>query len=98
MNTARRAARQDHAADPVLRPQGAEFTVVNGWERVDYFKPTPISPKLIRSVSTRSSMSSPRGESVQSAVGLAEVNGFNRIEITGKDAHAWLDQSDLRPG
>jgi dimethylglycine dehydrogenase len=29
---------------------------------------------------------------VQNAVGLAEVNGFNRIEITGADRHAFLDR------
>ena len=25
----------------LLAAEGAEFTVVNGWERVDYFKPSP---------------------------------------------------------
>ena len=29
---------------------------------------------------------------VQNAVGMAEVNGFNRIEIDGPDAHAFLDR------
>jgi dimethylglycine dehydrogenase len=41
MNTAPQAARQDHAADARLAAEGAEFTVVNGWERVDYIKPSP---------------------------------------------------------
>lgn len=26
---------------PVLEAQGAEFTVVNGWERTEFFKPPP---------------------------------------------------------
>ena len=28
---------------------------------------------------------------MQSSVGLTEVNGFNRIEITGDGVHDWLD-------
>jgi dimethylglycine dehydrogenase len=47
-----------HAADPVLAAEGAEFTVVNGWERVDYIKPTPDFTEPTASASTRSSTSS----------------------------------------
>ena len=40
---------------------------------------------------------------VRDRVGLAEVNGFNRIELTGRDVHAFLDRMicgrvPMRPG
>ncbi|MGX9357377.1 GcvT family protein [Roseobacteraceae bacterium S113] len=78
---------------PILEAEGAEFTVVNGWERAEYFKPRPdfhvthgfgfdeAEPIVAAEVAH-----------VASAVGLAEVNGFNRIEITGADAHGFLDR------
>ncbi len=78
---------------PVLAAEGAVFTVVNGWERVDYIKPGPDFAEthgfrfneafdvVARDVAA-----------VQSGVGIAEVNGFNRIELTGADVHAFLDR------
>ncbi|MEP3033235.1 MAG: FAD-dependent oxidoreductase, partial [Pseudoruegeria sp.] len=78
---------------PVLQQEGAEFTVVNGWERALFFTPDtdfeishgfhfdesfPIVAKEV--------------ETVQTAVGLCEVNGFNRLEITGEDRHSFLDR------
>ncbi|MEM9249910.1 MAG: FAD-dependent oxidoreductase, partial [Pseudomonadota bacterium] len=78
---------------PVLAAEGAEFTVVNGWERVDYIKPSPAFHEthsfrfneafdvVARDVAA-----------VQTGVGIAEVNGFNRLELTGADVHAFLDR------
>ena len=78
---------------PVLAAEGAEFTVVNGWERSEYFKPSPdfhvthgfhfdeSFPIVAQEVAA-----------VQNGVGLCEVNGFNRIEITGTDAQSFLDR------
>ena len=78
---------------PVLAAEGAEFTVVNGWERAEFFKPSvdfhvthgfhfdesfPVVAKEV--------------DAVQNAVGLCEVNGFNRFEITGADAVPFLDR------
>ncbi|RLJ59941.1 dimethylglycine dehydrogenase [Litoreibacter meonggei] len=78
---------------PVLAAEGAEFTVVNGWERAEFFKPSadfhvthgfhfdesfPVVAKEV--------------DVVQNAVGLCEVNGFNRLEITGADAVSFLDR------
>jgi dimethylglycine dehydrogenase len=78
---------------PVLASEGAEFTVVNGWERVDYMRPTPDFEEThgygfseVHSVVARDVAQ------VRDHVGLAEVNGFNRIEVTGVDAHAFLDR------
>ncbi|WP_420862432.1 GcvT family protein [Algirhabdus cladophorae] len=78
---------------PVLAAEGAEFTVVNGWERVDYMRPDPTFEEThgygfteVFDVVARDVAQ------VRDHVGLAEVNGFNRIEVTGTDARAFLDR------
>ncbi|MEL7430497.1 MAG: FAD-dependent oxidoreductase, partial [Pseudomonadota bacterium] len=75
-----------------LKAAGAEFLPVNGWERLDFIKPSPdfeeehsfhfnnVFEQVGREVAL-----------VQSGVGLTEVNGFNRFEITGEGVHDWLD-------
>ncbi len=72
---------------------GAAFAVVNGWERVDYIKPAPdfeethsfrfneVFDVVARDVAA-----------VRDRVGLCEVNGFNRYELTGPGVHAFLDR------
>ncbi len=78
---------------PILAAEGAEFAVVNGWERVDYFKPTP---EFTETHSFRFNevfdVVAAEVSAVQSSVGLTEVNGFNRFELTGTDVHAFLDR------
>lgn len=78
---------------PVLAAEGAEFAVVNGWERADYFKP---SPDFAETHSFRFNevfdVVAAEVAAVRTGVGLTEVNGFNRIEITGPGAHDWLDK------
>ncbi|MGB3313844.1 MAG: glycine cleavage T C-terminal barrel domain-containing protein, partial [Albidovulum sp.] len=77
---------------PILAAEGAEFGTVNGWERMAYIKP---SPDFHESHSFRFTEAfdvvAKEIKSLQSGVGLTEVNGFNRIEITGADAQGWLD-------
>ncbi|MGR3678587.1 MAG: FAD-dependent oxidoreductase [Paracoccaceae bacterium] len=81
------------ALTPVLEAEGAEFTVVNGWERADYFKPSPdFHPTLSFDFDEAQELIAAEVRNVQENVGLAEVNGFNRIEITGADRHAFLDR------
>ena len=78
---------------PVLAAAGAEFTVVNGWERVDYIKPSPaFHPTLTFDFDETFGIVAAEVRNVQENVGLCEVNGFNRIEITGRDRHAFLDR------
>ncbi len=78
---------------PVLASEGAEFTVVNGWERVDYIKPHPdFAPSLSFDFDETFDLVAAEVDNVRTGVGLAEVNGFNRIEITGVDRHAFLDR------
>ena len=78
---------------PVLAAEGAEFTIVNGWERVDYFKPAPdFRPSLSFNFDEAFGVIAAEVKNVQENVSLAEVNGFNRFEITGNDRHAFLDR------
>lgn len=78
---------------PVLAAEGAEFTVANGWERVDYIKPAPdFHPSLSFNFDEAFDVVAAEIACVATHVGLTEVNGFNRIEITGKDRHAFLDR------
>lgn len=78
---------------PVLAAEGAEFTIVNGWERVDYIKPAPdFRPSLSFNFDEAFDVVAAEVKNVQKNVGLAEVNGFNRFEITGNDRHAFLDR------
>ena len=78
---------------PILAAEGAEFTVVNGWERVDYIKPAPdFHPSLSFNFDEAFDVVAAEIACVAANVGLTEVNGFNRIEITGKDRHAFLDR------
>lgn len=77
---------------PVLAAQGAEFGVVNGWERVAYIKP---SEDFRETHSFRFNETfdviGKEVAAVQTSVGMTEVNGFNRFEITGPGARDWLD-------
>jgi len=78
---------------PVLAAEGAEFTVVNGWERVDYIKPSPdFHPTLGFNFDEAFDVVAAEIRNVQEHVGLCEVNGFNRLEITGADRHTFLDR------
>ncbi|MCB4458100.1 GcvT family protein [Leisingera sp. McT4-56] len=78
---------------PVMAAEGAEFTVVNGWERVDYIKPAPdFHPSLTFSFDEAFNVVAAEVKNVQNNAGLCEVNGFNRIEITGADRHSFLDR------
>lgn len=77
---------------PILQAEGAEFTPVNGWERADYFKP---SPNFTETHGYRFTevfdVVAAEIKSLQSGVGITEVNGFNRFEISGDGAQDWLD-------
>ncbi|WP_299407936.1 FAD-dependent oxidoreductase [uncultured Roseobacter sp.] len=78
---------------PVLAAECAAFGVVNGWERIEYIMP---SPEFTETHSYRFNEAfdviASEVAAVQNAVGLTEVNGFNRIELTGRDVHDFLDR------
>lgn len=78
---------------PVMAAEGAEFTIVNGWERVDYIKPSPdFHPTLGFHFDETFDLVAAEVANVRDNVGLCEVNGFNRLEITGGDANSFLDR------
>ncbi len=78
---------------PVLEAEGAEFTTVNGWERAAFFKPTPdFEVTYGFHFDEAFDLVGAEVAAVQNAGGLCEVNGFNRYEITGGDAQAFLDR------
>ncbi len=78
---------------PVLAAEGAEFGVVNGWERMEYLRPAPdFAEDHGFRFNTVFDLVAAEVDAVQNAVGLAEVNGFNRFEITGSDAQGFLDR------
>ena len=75
-----------------LKNAGAEFAVVNGWERLEYIKPEPdFHEDYSFHFNNVFDVIAGEVDRVQNGVGLCEVNGFNRFEITGEGAHDWLD-------
>ncbi len=77
---------------PILAARGAEFGVVNGWERVDYFKPSADFTETHGfHYNETFDVVGKEIKALQEGVGLTEVNGFNRFEITGEGAREWLD-------
>ena len=71
---------------------GAEFSVVNGWERADFFKPSSdFEEDLSFRINNVHDVIAAEVADVRENVGIMEVGGFNRLEITGEDVHDWLD-------
>lgn len=76
-----------------LAEMGAEFGTVNGWERALFFKPEPdFVEKHSFKFTNAFDIVRSEVENLQDNVGIMEVSGFNRYEISGKDAHDWLDK------
>ena len=81
------------ALTQTLAAMGAEFGVVNGWERVAYFKPAD-DFKETHSFRYNETFDVIGAEvsAIQSSVGMTEVNGFNRFEISGPGCYDRLDR------
>lgn len=76
-----------------LASDGAAFGVVNGWERVDYVKPAPdFSETHGFRFNETFDVVAAEVAAVQSGVGLTEISGFNRYDLTGADVPAFLDR------
>ncbi len=75
-----------------LKQAGAEFGTVNGWERAVYFRPAADFAEVhsFRFNNTFDVVAQ-EVEAVRNRVGIMEVSGFNRYEITGAGVHDWLD-------
>ncbi|MFK7858207.1 MAG: FAD-dependent oxidoreductase [Granulosicoccus sp.] len=76
---------------PVLKAAGAEFGVVNGWERTNFYKP---DPGFIEShgytFQNWHGVVNAEIEALTKSVGLAELSGFNHYRISGEGALDWL--------
>ncbi|MBT3556752.1 MAG: FAD-dependent oxidoreductase [Rhodospirillales bacterium] len=77
---------------PILADEGACFGVVNGWERALFFKPSPgfVEEHSFHFTPTKDVVAK-EIDCVQTKVGIMEVSGFNRYEISGDGASEWLE-------
>ncbi|MGI9483613.1 MAG: GcvT family protein [Hyphomicrobiales bacterium] len=74
-----------------LKRAGAAYDVVNGWERAAFFKPSSeFEPEHSFRFANWHGVVAKEVDCVQSRVGLMEVSGFNRFEISGTGVHQWL--------
>lgn len=91
----RPAARQAKTTPltPVLAPRGAEFGVINGWERTLYFHPTENDFEHVPSFrfSNHHDQVGREANAVRNNVGVAEISGFTRFLVEGEGAVAWFD-------
>jgi len=73
--------------------EGAEMGIVNGWERIDYIKPAPdFKETLGFRFNEIHAVVADEVNTVATGVGMTEVSGFNRFELTGADVHTFLDR------
>ncbi len=77
----------------LLAAKGAEFGVINGWERSLYFHPAVDDFEHVPSFrfSTYHDQVGREARAVRSNVGVAEISGFTRFLVEGADAVAWFD-------
>ena len=77
---------------PALKAMGAEFGVVNGWERTVFYKPSAdFEPTHGYAFQNWHDVVGGEIEALRTNVGLAELSGFNHYRITGTGALEWLD-------
>ena len=66
---------------------------INGWERVEYIKPSKdFRPSLSFHFDEVFDIVANEVKNIQNNVGLTEVNGFNRFEISGPDANGFVER------
>jgi len=77
----------------VLAARGAEFGVINGWERSLYFHPAENDFAHVPAYrfSNHHAQVGNESRAVRSGVGVAEISGFTRFLVQGTDAIAWFD-------
>lgn len=79
-----------------LAAAGAEFGVLNGWERVLYFRSDDAEHVPAFRFSTHHEQVGIEARAVRERVGLVEISGFTRFEVRGTGAVEWFD--DLSAG
>ncbi|MEM0944653.1 MAG: aminomethyltransferase family protein, partial [Pseudomonadota bacterium] len=73
-----------------LAAEGARFGTVNGWERATFFPPERFVEEHEFHFTPTREIVAEEVAAVQTAVGIMEVNGFNRVEVEGPGAGDWL--------
>lgn len=80
---------------PILKSKGALFGARNGWERAIWFPQTADEASTqLRYTLGRPAFTKAIGRectAVTKSVGIGELPGFSRFDLTGKDSAAWLD-------
>lgn len=74
-----------------LKEMGAVFGTVNGWERALYFAQADFRENHSFRFNNSVDVAAAEVEHVQNNVGIMEVSGFNRFEISGSAIHEWLN-------
>jgi len=82
-----------NALYPVLRARGAEFGPVNGWERAQYYRPKDPNFAHVPSFRHTSWFKPVAAEcrAVMDNVGLMDISGFTRFEVSGPKAATLID-------
>lgn len=81
-----------------LEADAAVFGVVNGWERVSFFRPdADFSESHGYGWQNWHDIVRREVAGICEGVGIAEISGFTRYQITGGDAAGWLDQLTCSP-
>ena len=77
----------------VLRDQGAEFGVINGWERSLYFHPEDNDFEHVPAFrfSTYHDQVGREANAVRDNVGVVEISGFTRFLVEGDGSVEWFD-------
>ena len=77
----------------VLAAKGAEFGALNGWERVLYFHPAHNDFEHVPEFrfSTFHDQVGAEARTVRDNVGVVEISGFTRFEVTGVGADEWFN-------
>lgn len=76
-----------------LDKQDCHWGVINGWERVLFFKPSPdFEDQLSYRFTPTHEVVENEINGIVNAVGLMEVSGFNRYEIRGPGAGEFLER------
>lgn len=77
----------------MLAAKGAEFGVLNGWERVLYFHPAENDFEHVPEFrfSTFHHQVGTEARAVRDNVGIVEVSGFTRFEVEGSEADEWFN-------
>ena len=78
----------------VLREQGAEFGVINGWERSLYFHPAENDFEHVPAFrfSTYHDQVGREANAVRDNVGVVEISGFTRFLVEGPGSIEWFDR------